>query len=59
MCESLSKTEINFQDLQKGTFVCAHTSEGRYAEFLIDDLLNDPGGSGTLTLRISFTTWQQ
>jgi hypothetical protein len=56
---NLSKTKINFEGLQKGTFVCAHTSEGRYAEFSIDGLLDDQGGSGTLILRISFTTWER
>jgi hypothetical protein len=52
----LSKKQIDFQQLKKGTFLCAWTSEGRYAEFSIDDLFDDPDALGTLTLRITPTS---
>lgn len=54
---SLSSKKIDFRNLRNGTFVCAHTAQGRYAEFSIDNLRLET--DGTLTLLISFITWAE
>jgi len=51
----LSGQKINFRDLPRGTMICA-LAEGLYSEFSIEDLL--AGEYGTITLRISYTTWE-
>jgi len=51
---------IDVQSLKKGTFVCAETSQGRIAEFSIDDLYaKDPSPAGSLTLAITIKTWER
>jgi hypothetical protein len=51
---------INVEDLKKGTFVCAETSQGRIAEFSFDYLYaKDPSMAGVLTLAITFKTWER
>jgi hypothetical protein len=47
---------VSLDKLQKGTFICAQTDEGRYSEFSFDDLYP---GSSRLTLKITYTTWEQ
>lgn len=57
-CRSADYTDeaISLDKLQKGTFICAQTDEGRYSEFSFDDLYPE---SSRLTLKITYTTWEQ
>lgn len=52
----LSNKRIDFKDLPKGTFLCATDYGGLYTEFSVNDLR--PERDGTLTLELSFTTWE-
>lgn len=56
---NLSDKAVNLGRLPRGTFLCARTNEGHYAEFSIDDLYSLSPASRVLTLARTYTTWER
>jgi hypothetical protein len=55
-----STNRISMDSLEKGTFLCAKSNQGRIGEFSYDDLYAaNPANQRILTLRITYTTWQR
>jgi len=55
-CDSvrLSERRVSLRDMPEGTYVCARTNRGRYAQFRV----NAEAGPSPGELRIGYTTWE-
>jgi hypothetical protein len=56
----LSGNRIGLDSVEKGTYFCAKSNQGRIAEFSYDDLYaENPSNQRVLTLRVTYTAWER